>query len=78
MLATDRFMRTMTTPGVTFRMLSAVSGITLIIAGLTILLFPQILIAMIAAVFIAAGILTLAGAFRRSRRSTVRYTYWNE
>lgn len=74
MLFTDRVF-SMQGAGLALRFPAMLLGIQLILAGILIAVFPQILVFMIASLLIMAGVFTIAIGLRRNRTRTEQF-HW--
>jgi hypothetical protein len=77
MAFTDRFTEVFQQGGSILRSFSFIFGLNLILAGLIILLFPEILVMMIALAFILGGLTFIASGWSRKRVQPVRIKYWD-
>lgn len=76
MFATDRIFGIFRGYDTPLRSVSLLFGINLILAGLIIFLFPEVLVFLISFAFVVSGVSVIIAAFRSGKRSTAQYSIW--
>jgi uncharacterized membrane protein HdeD (DUF308 family) len=77
MFATDRIFGFFQIHDAPLRSVSLLLGINLILAGMIIFLFPEVLVFLIAFAFVVSGISVIVAAFRSRKRRTEQYSLWD-
>ena len=78
MIFNDRIMDMFRHEDTSLRSVSLLFGLNLILAGIIIFVFPEILVFLISMAFIAAGVSVIAGGWRRRREvDREEYVQWD-
>lgn len=76
MMISDRFMGAFRHEDNPLRWVSVLFGLNLILAGLIIFFFPEVLVFLISFAFIASGVGVIISAFRSGRHTGRQFSVW--